>query len=100
MAELIGGAAAVLTLNSVDLSDHMTSASLDIEYDSVTTTSFGDTVETLIAGIGRGTLNVTFNQDYAASEVDATAVLSKPFDLDDLRLILGALVNGGNRLPA
>ena len=35
-----------------------------------------------------------------ASEVDATAVLSKPFDLDDLRLILGALVNGGNRLPA
>lgn len=36
----------------------------------------------------------------AASEVDATAVLSKPFDLDDLRLVLGALVNGGNRLPA
>jgi len=72
MAELIGGAAAVLTINSVDLSDHMTQASLDIEYDSVTTTSFGDTVETLIAGIGRATLAVTFNQDYAASEVDAT----------------------------
>ena len=35
-----------------------------------------------------------------ASEVDATAVLSKPFDLDDLRLVLGALVNGGDRLPA
>ena len=72
MAELIGGAAAVLTINSVDLSDHMTSASLEIEYDSVTTTSFGDTVETLIAGIGRATLNVSLNQDYGASEVDAT----------------------------
>ena len=72
MAELIGGAAAVLTINSVDLSDHMTSASLEIEYDSVTTTSFGDTVETLIAGIGRATLNVSLNQDYAGSEVDAT----------------------------
>jgi len=50
----------------------MTSASLEIEYDSVTTTSFGDTVETLIAGIGRATLNVSLNQDYGASEVDAT----------------------------
>jgi len=72
MAELIGGAAAVLTINSVDLSDHMTQAALDIEYDSVPTTAFGDTVETLIAGIGRATLSVTFNQDYAASEVDST----------------------------
>lgn len=72
MAEFIGGADAVLTINSVDLSDHMTSASLEIEYDSIPTTAFGDSVETLIAGIGRGTLNVTFNQDYASSEVDAT----------------------------
>ena len=72
MAELIGGAAAVLTINSVDLSDHMTSASLEINYDDVETTAFGDTTRTRIAGLGDATVNVTFNQDYAASEVDAT----------------------------
>ena len=72
MAELIGGASATLTINSVDLSDHMTSASLEISYDSVPTTAFGDTVETLIPGTGSAVLYVTFNQDYAGSEVDAT----------------------------
>jgi len=72
MAELIGGATAVLTIGGVDLSDKMTSASLNIEYDSIPTTAFGDSVETLIAGLGRATLNVTFNLDFAASEVDAT----------------------------
>ena len=72
MAELIGGAAAVLTINSVDLSDHMTSASLEINYDDVETTAFGDAVRTRIAGLGDATLNITFNLDFAASEVDAT----------------------------
>ena len=51
MAELIGGATATLTIGGVALSDRMTAASLDIEYDSVTTTAFGDSVETLIGGV-------------------------------------------------
>ena len=72
MAELIGGASATITINSVDLSDHITSASLEIAYDDVETTSFGDAVRTRIGGLGDGTLNMTFNQDYASSEVDAT----------------------------
>ena len=55
MAELIGGAAAVLTINSVDLSDHMTSASLEQNFDDVETTAFGDTVRTRIAGLGDAT---------------------------------------------
>ena len=57
MAELIGGAAAVLTINSVDLSDHMTSASLEQNFDDVETTAFGDAVRTRIAGLGDATLN-------------------------------------------
>ena len=72
MAELIGGATATITINSVDLSDHITSASLEISYDDVETTSFGDAVRTRIGGLGDATLNLTFNQDYAASEGDAT----------------------------
>jgi hypothetical protein len=72
MAELIGGATATLTIGGVDLSDKMTSASLDISYDDVETTAFGDAVRTRIAGLGTAVLNVTFNLDFAASEVDAT----------------------------
>ena len=72
MAELIGGASATLTIGGVDLSDHMTSASLEINYDDVETTAFGDAVRTRIAGLGDAPLNVTFNLDFAASEVDAT----------------------------
>jgi hypothetical protein len=72
MAELIGGATATLTVGGVDLSDHMTSASLEISYDDVETTAFGDATRTRIGGLGDATLNISFNQDYAASEVDAT----------------------------
>jgi hypothetical protein len=72
MAELIGGATATVTINSVDLSDHITSATLEQNYDDVDTTAFGDSVRTRIAGLGDATLNITFNQDYASSEVDAT----------------------------
>ena len=72
MAELIGGASATLTVGGVDLSDKMTSASLEISYDDVETTAFGDAVRTRIAGLGDATLNITFNLDFAASEVDAT----------------------------
>jgi len=72
MAELIGGATATLTIGGVDLSDKMTSASLDISYDDVETTAFGDAVRTRVAGLGTAVLNINFNADFAASEVDAT----------------------------
>ncbi len=72
MAELIGGASATLTIGGVDLSDKMTSASLEISYDDVETTSFGDAVRTRVAGLGDAVLNISFNADFAASEVDAT----------------------------
>lgn len=72
MAELIGGASATVTINSVDLSDHITSATLEQNYDDVDTTAFGDSTRTRIAGLGDATLSITFNQDYASSEVDAT----------------------------
>ena len=44
MAELIGGATAIVSVNSVVLSDHVTAATLEISYDEVDTTSFGDAV--------------------------------------------------------
>jgi hypothetical protein len=72
MAELIGGATAVVSINSVALSDHATAATLEISYDDVDTTAFGDAVRTRIAGLGDATVNITWNQDYASSEIDAT----------------------------
>ena len=72
MAELIGGATAVVSINSVVLSDHATAATLEISYDDVDTTAFGDAVRTRIAGLGDATVNITWNQDYASSEIDAT----------------------------
>jgi len=72
MAELIGGATAVVTINSVALSDHATAATLEISYDDVDTTAFGDSVRTRIAGLGDATVNISWNQDYGSSEIDAT----------------------------
>ena len=72
MAELIGGATAVVTINSVALSDHATAATLEITYDDVDTTAFGDSVRTRIAGLGDATVNISWNQDYGSSEIDAT----------------------------
>ena len=72
MAELIGGATATLTIGGVDLSDHISSATLEKSAEEVETTAFGDASRTLIGGLQSGVLTVTFHQDYAASEVDAT----------------------------
>ena len=72
MAELIGGATATLTIGGVDLSDHISSATLEKNADEVETTAFGDASRTLIGGLQSGVLTINFHQDYAASEVDAT----------------------------
>ena len=72
MAVLIGGATATLTVGGVDLSDHMSSASLEITADEVETTAFGSATRTRIGGLQTATLTVDFQQDYASSEVDAT----------------------------
>lgn len=72
MAKLIGGEGAVLTINSVTLSDHVTSATLTRSAEDVDVTAFGDTSRSVTSGLLTGQLNVTWQQDYAASEVDAT----------------------------
>ena len=71
MAELIGGATATLTIGGVDLSDHISSATLEKNADEVETTAFGDASRTLIGGLQSGVRTINCHQDYAASEVDA-----------------------------
>ena len=57
---------------STALAQYLTQVELKTTANDVTTTAFGSTWVTRVAGLKEGTLTLTFNQDYAASTVDAT----------------------------
>jgi hypothetical protein len=63
---------ASLIVNSVDLSAYVTSITLSQSADSVEDTSMGDTSRTYLGGLTTGTLDVSFNQDFAAAKTEAT----------------------------
>jgi len=63
---------AVVTVNSVDLSDWVTSVSLSTSADELDDTAMGDTYRSRIGGLKDWSVTVEFNQDFAASIVDAT----------------------------
>jgi hypothetical protein len=60
-----------VTINSVDLSDHASSAVLTHEIEQQEATVMGGN-RSFIGGIQNNTLEVTMYQDFAASEVEAT----------------------------
>lgn len=61
-----------LTINSVDLSDHVRQAVLTLDSTVLDSTAMGDGWMENIFGLKSGQLQVEFNDDYAASNVDAT----------------------------
>ena len=61
-----------LTVNSVDLSDQTTSATLTVKYDALESTAFGGTSRVYTAGLGDHELTVELFMSYAASETYAT----------------------------
>ncbi len=63
---------AALTVNSVNLSSYVTSITLNYETDSVEVTSMGATGHKFTGGLQNISLDVTLNQDFAASQVAAT----------------------------
>ena len=63
---------AFVSINGVDLSDHVLSASLNYAADLQEDTAMGDTTRTRIPGLLDWSLEVTFKQDFAGSNVDAT----------------------------
>ena len=76
-----------LTVNSVDLSDQCTSATLTVKYDALESTAFGGTSRVYVAGLGDHELTVELFMSYAASETystlaalvgTATTVVMKP----------------------
>lgn len=61
-------------VNSVDLSDWVTSVELPIEYDALEDTAMGDSARSRLAGLQDSTIKLEFNQDFAAGGPDATVM--------------------------
>jgi hypothetical protein len=64
---------ASVVINSVDLSDHVKSVTVDYAIQENAQTTMGDTYENFIAGTLKiASLDFEFTQDYASGKVDAT----------------------------
>lgn len=62
----------VVTINAVDLSDHVSSATIETVRDEVDVTAFGAVNKETLAGLGDATITLECYQDFAAGELDAT----------------------------
>lgn len=60
------------TINSVDLSDQCTSATVTYTAEALESTAFGDTARKYTSGLQNNEVTVTLYQSYAASETEAT----------------------------
>ena len=62
----------VVTLNSVVLSDHVTSATINRSFDELEVTAMGDSAHKFVKGLEASTITLDFLNDTAASNVNAT----------------------------
>lgn len=64
---------AVVTVNAVDLSDHVSTVTIEVEADEQTCTNFASGGWTeILGGIKSWSISIDWFQDYAAAEVDDT----------------------------
>jgi hypothetical protein len=64
---------AKITINSVNLSDHIASVTLNTSSDVVDTTGFSSTAaRSRVAGLADNSVTLEFHQDFATSNVEAT----------------------------
>lgn len=63
---------ASITVDAVDLSNRASSVTINIEKDDVELTSFGSAMHEHGVGLGDGSIDIDFYQDFAAASVDAT----------------------------
>ena len=61
-----------VTINSVDLSDQCTSATITYTAEALEATAFGDTARKYTSGLQNNEVTVTLYQSYAATETEAT----------------------------
>jgi hypothetical protein len=63
---------AKVTINSVNLSDHINNITLETKDDIIETSAFGSTAKTRVAGLADNQVTLDFHQDFAAANVEAT----------------------------
>lgn len=61
-----------ITINSVDLTDHVASVTINQKFDELDTTVFGSAGKQRIAGLEDSSIAIEFLQDYASASVEAT----------------------------
>ena len=61
-----------ITINSVDLSNHIVNVKLEETFADVDTTAFGSSSKTRVAGLGDHKVTLDFQQDFASASVEAT----------------------------
>ncbi|MFJ4828394.1 hypothetical protein ACIP79_00410 [Streptomyces sp. NPDC088747] len=61
-----------IVVNSVDFSDHVSSVEITLVKDEIETTNFSGQGRERVAGLKDDSIVVSFQQDFAAGEVDAT----------------------------
>ena len=62
----------VVTLNSVDLSDHVTAVTINRSFDELEVTSMGDSAHRFAKGLEASTITLDFLNDTATSKVNQT----------------------------
>lgn len=64
---------AYVTINSVDVSDHVASVTLNSSIDVIETTAFGTSgARSRIGGLADNSISLEFHQDYASTSIEAT----------------------------
>ena len=63
---------AKVTINSVNLSDHINNITLETKDDIIETSAFGSTAKTRVAGLADNQVTLDFHQDFATTNVEAT----------------------------
>ena len=58
----------VVTVNAVDLSDQCTGATVNINYDQLEATAFGDSSRKYVSGLGSHSITLDFYASFAATE--------------------------------
>jgi hypothetical protein len=62
----------VVTVNAVDLSDQCTGATVNINFDQLEATAFGDGSRKYVSGLGSHSITLDFYASFAATETWAT----------------------------
>jgi hypothetical protein len=65
---------AYVSVNGVDISNHVSEVSIESSRAEVDVTSMGDVSQEIVLGLGDVTFNVTVFNDYAAASIDAQMI--------------------------